>query len=75
MRELSMEEVGQVNGGMILDAAPFFTAMITIGATTFGSTWGAVAVGTAVAVAPFAVGGDGWFVGAGRRRIDVQVRR
>lgn len=56
MRELSMEEVGQVNGGMILDAAPFFTAMITIGATTFGSTWGAVAVGTAVAVAPFAVG-------------------
>lgn len=56
MRELSMEEVGQVNGGMMLDAAPFFTAMITIGATTFGSTWGAVAVGTAVAVAPFAVG-------------------
>lgn len=56
MRELSMEEIGQVSGGMVLDAAPYFTAMITIGATTFGSTWGAVAVGTAVATAPFAVG-------------------
>ena len=56
MRELSLEEVDQVNGGMVLDAAPYFTAMITIGATTFGSVWGGVAVGAAVALAPFAVG-------------------
>lgn len=56
MRELNLEEVEQVNGGMILDAAPYFTAMITIGATTFGSVWGGVAVGAAIAVAPFAVG-------------------
>lgn len=56
MRELNLEEIDQVGGGMILDAVPYFTAMVTIGATTFGSTWGAVAVGAAVAVAPFAVG-------------------
>jgi len=56
MRELSMEEVDQVNGGMFLDAAPFFTAMVAIGATTFGSTWGAAALGGAILVAPIAVG-------------------
>lgn len=56
MRELSMEEVGQVNGGMILDAAPFFATVVAIGASTFGSTWGATMLGAAVAVAPIAVG-------------------
>lgn len=56
MRELSLEEVDQVNGGMILDAAPFFATMVAIGASTFGSTWGAVALGSAVLAAPVAVG-------------------
>jgi hypothetical protein len=56
MRELSMEEVGQVNGGMVLDAAPFFTTMVAIGVSTFGSTWGAAIVGSAILAAPIAVG-------------------
>lgn len=56
MRELSMEEVGQVNGGRVVDAAPFFATMVAIGASTFGSTWGAAVVGGAILAAPIAVG-------------------
>lgn len=56
MRELSMKEVEQVNGGMVLDAAPFFATVVAIGASTFGSTWGAAVLTTAFATAPIAVG-------------------
>ncbi|MGJ8687912.1 MAG: hypothetical protein ACSHXZ_00200 [Gammaproteobacteria bacterium] len=56
MRELSAVEVDEVSGGMFLDAAPYFTATLGIGAATFGSAWGALPVGLAFAVAPLAVG-------------------
>lgn len=56
MRELSAVEIGEVSGGMFIDAVPFFTATIAIGSVTFGGAWGALAVGTAVATAPAALG-------------------
>lgn len=56
MRELSMEEVGQVNGGFFEGAAPYFTAAIGIGVATFGTSWGALPVIAAVTFAPVAVG-------------------
>jgi len=56
MRELSVVEVEEVSGGMFLDAAPYFTAMIGVGAGAFGSSWGTLAVGVAFAMSPIAVG-------------------
>lgn len=56
MRELSAVEVDEVSGGMILDAAPYFTLCAGIGMAAFGSSWGAVAVGLAISVSPLAVG-------------------
>ncbi len=57
MRELTMQEVGAVSGGRWDDAWPLFTTMIAVGAASFGSGWGAVAVGVAVATAPVAIAG------------------
>lgn len=56
MRELNLEEIDQVGGGMILDAAPYFATMVAIGASTFGSVWGGTLLGAAVLAAPVAVG-------------------
>lgn len=56
MRELSAVEVDKVSGGMFLDAAPYFTSAMGIGVSAFGSSWGALSVGVAFAVAPIAVG-------------------
>lgn len=55
MRELSAVEVDEVSGGMMVDAAPYFTSTIGIGMATFGSSWGALPVGLAIAAAPIAV--------------------
>jgi hypothetical protein len=56
MRELSVVEVNEVSGGMMLDSAKYFTASAGIGMAVFGPAWGGVSVGVAIAVAPIAVG-------------------
>ncbi len=56
MRELNMMEIETVSGGRMMDAVPYFTAMITIGAGTFGPGWGGVAVGAALAASPIVLG-------------------
>lgn len=56
MRELSVVEVNEVSGGMMLDSAKYFTVAIGIGMATFGPAWGGVAVGAAITAAPFALG-------------------
>ncbi len=56
MRELSVVEIDEVSGGRFEDSVPYFTTMIAVGMSTFGSSWGAVGVGLAIAVAPAAVG-------------------
>ncbi len=57
MRELTMQEVGAVSGGRFEDSWQYFAAMMAVGAASFGSGWGAVAVGVAVATAPVAIVG------------------
>ena len=56
MRELSVSEIEQVNGGGAGEAAGAFGAAAGIGAATFGASWGSVGVGIAFAVSPIAVG-------------------
>jgi hypothetical protein len=53
--ELTVDEVDCVSGAGAKTSAAALGAAGAIGATTFGSTWGAVAVGTAFAAAPVAV--------------------
>ena len=55
MTMLTPDEIDHISGGGKAEAAGAFGMVAGIGAATFGSTWGAVALGTAIAGAPFAV--------------------
>ncbi len=52
MRELSVVEIDEVSGGRVEDAIPYFTMMVGVGVATYGTGWGALAVGAAVAASP-----------------------
>ena len=56
MRELSKEEVGQVNGGMFLDAMPGFTAAIGLAAARYGKNWALVPIRAAFVASPIVFG-------------------
>ena len=56
MRELSMEEVGQVNGGRVLDAMPGFTTAIGIAAARYGKGWALVTARAAFMASPIVFG-------------------
>jgi hypothetical protein len=56
IRELTMDEVNQVSGAGLKEAAAAVGLAGAIGATTWGgAAWGATAVGVAFAAAPIAV--------------------
>jgi hypothetical protein len=55
VQELTIDEVNSVSGASVKDAGAALGLMATIGGAAFGSGWGAVAVGGALAGAPIAV--------------------
>jgi hypothetical protein len=55
IQELTIDEVICVSGGGIKEAGAAMGVTTTIGAATFGSTWGVLSVSAAFATAPIAV--------------------
>lgn len=55
IRDLSFDEIENVNGAGFTEGAAAFGAALGIGGASFGTAFGAVAVGTAIAASPITV--------------------
>ena len=54
MRELTINELEEVNGAGISDALKYWGAAAAMGQITFGGTWGTIAALTAFGLSPVA---------------------
>ncbi|WNO59773.1 hypothetical protein [Rheinheimera sp. MMS21-TC3] len=56
MQELTFEQVEEVSGAGFMEGAGAAGLAVGLGSAAFGSSWGAIGVGLAVASSPLVVG-------------------
>ena len=65
MRELTMDELGEVSGGNIADAAKYWGSAAVLAQGVFGSGWASMAAVSALGVSPIGLLGIGILTVAG----------